>query len=138
MINIFLIRTTPGFKNFESFILKYNNNSTQEKEAYKLTYQSTRLMKSGTSISRFHDKICNNAIQQEALKDNERELLQWHYRLCHFPFGNLKVMAMRGLILKHLAKIKMPVFIGCAYGKAVNDHGEPRGQFIQSIEYNKH
>ena len=48
--------------------------------------------------------------------DPKAELLRWHYRLGHLPFFKLKLLASKGEIPKHLAKIAPPKCAGCLFG----------------------
>ncbi|EJK77403.1 hypothetical protein THAOC_00765, partial [Thalassiosira oceanica] len=44
------------------------------------------------------------------------ELLRWHYRTGHLPFGKLKQLAINGDIPKYLAKVTPPFCAACIYG----------------------
>jgi hypothetical protein len=48
----------------------------------------------------------------------QAELLKWHYRLGHLPFGRIQHLAGRGDLPAYLAKAKVPLCAACMFGKA--------------------
>ena len=63
----------------------------------------------------FHEIPVDEDIQHAT---PQAELLLWHYRLGHLPFGRIVKMAERGDLPPHLAKCKVPKCAGCLFGKA--------------------
>ena len=48
----------------------------------------------------------------------QAELLSWHYRLAHLPFGRIQKMAERGDLPSYLKDAKVPRCASCLFGKA--------------------
>ena len=49
--------------------------------------------------------------------DPQDELLRWHYRLGHLPFGRVKQLAHKGQLPKRLLTCRTPFCAACQYGK---------------------
>ena len=54
--------------------------------------------------------------QQLEASNPKAELLRWHYWLGHLPFFKLKLIASKGEIPKHLAKLLPSKCAGCLFG----------------------
>jgi hypothetical protein len=50
-----------------------------------------------------------------AAADDQAELMQWHYRLGHLSFQELKQLILNGKIPKKLSKLKPPKWGGCLF-----------------------
>ena len=60
--------------------------------------------------------------------DDSQQLLAWHLRMGHVPFGILKNAAKVGLIPKHLADAAAPICPSCLYGKQHRRPWRTRGE----------
>jgi hypothetical protein len=67
-------------------------------------------------------------VDDPSLPEDTRTLLDWHYKLNHTPFAQLKFMAERGLIPKKLASCRVPKCPACLYGKAIRRARRVKGQ----------
>ena len=72
----------------------------------------------------------NLASQDDATSslDASSELLQWHYRLGHLPFANLRLMTARKEFPQRLASCWVPQCQSCLYGKATRRPWRTKGQ----------
>jgi hypothetical protein len=61
----------------------------------------------------------------------QAELLGWHYRLGHVPFGKIQQMAGRGDLPAHLLKCKVPKCAACMFGKATRRPWRSKGPINQ-------
>jgi hypothetical protein len=84
-------------------------------------------------------EIPNNQIDDmiksvdEGMSKQQRELLTHHYRLKHLPFTAMKRLAKKGVIPKHLAKVKDPLCPSCLMGKQHRRPWRGRGKKRKSI-----
>eukprot|EP00957_Ditylum_brightwellii_P009259 700633-Ditylum_brightwellii.AAC.1 len=62
------------------------------------------------------DVIPDQEEQALAAKDDQAELLQWHFRLVHLPFTKLQLLATVGILPRRTANVQLPKCIGCLYG----------------------
>eukprot|EP00957_Ditylum_brightwellii_P142998 10895754-Ditylum_brightwellii.AAC.1 len=51
-----------------------------------------------------------------ATVNDQAELLQWHYYLCHLSFRKIRLLSLVGILPRHLTKIRPPKCTGCLYG----------------------
>ena len=63
------------------------------------------------------DTISRANTNEEPYKNQQQDLLKWHYRLGHVSFAKLKEMAIRGDIPRNLATCQAPKCAACLYGK---------------------
>ena len=83
------------------------------------TYGNTQEPPTPTpTVIEFHNNIIPTQDGDEELTDPQQELLKWHMRLRHLPFGKLQQLATQNVIPKWLANSKIPMYVGCIYGKA--------------------
>ena len=67
----------------------------------------------------FHDEMVEEKEDElKGLMTEEKELLYWHYRFSHMPFGVLKRLANVGILPKRLVNARSPACAGCLYGRA--------------------
>ena len=70
------------------------------------------------NVIEFGDEIPQHETEEEELLDPQQELLRWHMRLGHLPFGKLQQLATQNVIPKRLSECRVPLCTGCLYGKA--------------------
>jgi hypothetical protein len=77
-----------------------------------------------------HDPATNLPSQDDAtsLLDDQAELMRWHCRLGHLPFGNIRLMAAKGEIPKRLASCRIPKCQSCLYSRATKRPWRTKGQ----------
>ena len=84
-------------------------------------------------------EVSENEIEQlandlkQTVTDDQRELMQYHLKLKHLPFGDVKKLAEKGIIPKRLAKVKPPLCHSCLMGKQHKKPWRGRGKTIRSI-----
>ena len=59
--------------------------------------------------------------------------MQYHLKLKHLPFGDVKKLAERGIIPKRLAKVKAPLCHSCLMGKQHRKPWRGKGKKTRSI-----
>ena len=67
-------------------------------------------------------------VDDPTMPEDSRSLLEWHYKLNHTSFTQLKFMAEQGDIPKKLAKCRQPKCPSCIYGKAIRRARRVKGQ----------
>ena len=70
---------------------------------------------------------------KNTVSDDQRELMQYHLKLEHLPFGDVKKLAEQGIIHKRLAKVKPPLCHSCLMGKQHRKPWRGRGKKTNSI-----
>ncbi len=70
-----------------------------------------------------------SSIPDNLAADNDQaKLMQWPLHLGHLPLPQLHVLAVRGEIPKHLAKVKPPFCTGCAFGGMTMQPSRHKGE----------
>ena len=91
---------------------------TQEIHKAKAYGTTEEIQASTPTVIEFHDETIPTNNDEEEFSDPQQELLKWHMRLGHLPFGKLQQLATQNVIPKRLANCKTPMCIGCIYRKA--------------------
>ncbi len=81
----------------------------QQKEPSKATQQGPLTFDPSSPTEEAEDV-------QLSAANKQAKLMQWHYRLGHLSFPNLKQLALNGEIPKKLTKVLPPKCAGCLFG----------------------
>jgi Reverse transcriptase (RNA-dependent DNA polymerase)/GAG-pre-integrase domain len=89
----------------------------EPKRAEQFQKEMTAAFDSGSNISKIQQR---QIVEDDPVQfDNpQAELLSWHYRLGHLPFGRIKKLAARGDLPSYLLQAKVPRCASCLFGKA--------------------
>ena len=145
--NVAMIRSSPGFSKYAKLALQHDEARTISAYPSIIPYDDgevdiTRIPTESTIESPpaegpepktsvhtpttpgysgkidFHDEIPHPNTTESELDDPQQELLRWHMRLGHLPFGKIQQLAELDMIPKQLRDCKHPICTGCMYGKA--------------------
>jgi hypothetical protein len=90
---------------------------TEARESEVFQDRMTVAFDSGQDISNV--QLTRLVEDDEAQLNNpQAELLLWHYRLGHLPFGRIKKLAQRGDLPSYLKDARTPRCASCMFGKA--------------------